>query len=160
MLFLLFQVGPDRFAIEANRVVEVLPLLEFKTLSQAPKGVAGLFNYRGRLVPAVDLCHLALDQPAKENLSTRIIIVRYPDASGNPHLVGLIAEQATVLLRKERADFAEPTMRIKSAPYLGPVMMDDLGVVQWVYEQRLLSESVRDTLFAEVAKVTADESTV
>jgi chemotaxis-related protein WspB len=155
MLFLLFQVGPDRFAIEASRIVEVLPLLEFKTITHAPKGVAGLFNYRGRLVPAVDLCELTLSQPAMESLSTRILLIQYPDAAGNPHLLGLIAEHATLLLRKEPADFADPAMRIKAAPFLGPVLMDDRGVVQWIYERRLLSDSVRDTLFSEVAKVTA-----
>ena len=59
MLFLLFQIGKDRYALEASRVVEVVPLLALKELPQAPKGVAGLFNYRGALVPAVDLSELA-----------------------------------------------------------------------------------------------------
>ena len=47
MLFLLFQLGKDRYALEASRVVEVVPLLALKQLPQAPKGVAGIFNYRG-----------------------------------------------------------------------------------------------------------------
>jgi chemotaxis-related protein WspB len=153
MLFLLFQVGQDRFALDASRVVEVVPLLELKKIPQAPKGVAGLFNYRGRPVPAVDVSELALNKPAKECLSTRIIVIHYPDAAGNRHLLGLVAEQATGLLRKERGDFADPSVRIQTAPYLGPVMMDGHGVVQWIYEQRLLAENVRDTLFSELAKL-------
>ena len=54
MLFLLFQLGKERYALEATRVVEVVPLLALKQLPQAPKGVAGIFNYRGRPVPAGD----------------------------------------------------------------------------------------------------------
>jgi chemotaxis-related protein WspB len=153
MLFLLFQVGHDRFAIEASRVVEVVPLLELKRIPRAPKGVAGLFNYRGRPVPAVDVSELALDKPARECLSTRIIIIHYPDAAGNRRLLGLVAEQATCLLRRERGDFADPSVRIRAAPYLGPVMMDSQGVIQWIHEQRLLADNVRDTLFSELSKL-------
>src|SRR6266403_5966949 len=82
MLFLLFQLGNDRYALEAKRVVEVVPLLALKRIPQAPRGVAGIFNYRGRPVPAVDLSELALGQPANERLSTRIIIIHYQDATG------------------------------------------------------------------------------
>ena len=151
MLFLLFQLGNDRYALEASRVVEVVPLLALKQLPQAPKGVAGIFNYRGSPVPAVDLCALTLNQPARERLSTRIIIVNLPDANGADHLVGLVAEHATEILRREPGDFVESGIRLGSAPYLGPVLMDPLGPIQWVHEQRLLSEPVRDLLFAETA---------
>ena len=148
MLFLLFQLGPDRYALEANRVVEVVPLLALKRLPQAPVGVAGIFNYRGRPVPAVDLSRLTLGEPAAERLSTRIVVVRYPDLSGRVHLLGLIAEQATETLRTDPGDFLDSGIRLNSAPYLGPVLMDGRGPIQLLYEQRLLSEPVRDLLFA------------
>ena len=153
MLFLLFQVGHDRYALPANHVIEVVPLLNLKRIPQAPRGVAGLFNYRGRPVPAVDLCELALNKPSQVRLSTRIIIVQYPDAAGKRHLLGLIAEQATEVLRKESGDFADPNLRIDSAPYLGPVIMDSQGSIQWIDEQRLLSENVRDMLFSETSRL-------
>jgi chemotaxis-related protein WspB len=149
MLFLLFQLGNDRYALEASHVVEVVPLLALKQLPQAPRGVAGIFNYRGRPVPAVDLCALTLGQPARERLSTRIIIVNLPDGTGADHLVGLVAEHATEILRKEPSAFVESGIRIGAAPYLGPVLMDPQGPIQWVHEQRLLSESVRELLFSE-----------
>ena len=38
MLFLLFQLGNDRYALDASRVVEVLPLVELKHLPLAPRG--------------------------------------------------------------------------------------------------------------------------
>jgi chemotaxis-related protein WspB len=44
MLFLVFQLGTDRYAIEAAQVVEVLPLVNAKHIPRAPRGVAGLFN--------------------------------------------------------------------------------------------------------------------
>ncbi len=151
MLFVLFQLGKDRYALEASRVVEVVPLLALKELPQAPNGVAGIFNYRGRPVPAVDLCALTLGQPARERFSTRIIIVNCPDSSGTNHLLGLIAEHATEMLRREASDFVNSGVKIGQAPYLGPILMDEQSPVQWIYEQRLLSEPVRNALFSEVA---------
>jgi len=149
MVFLLFQLGSGRYALEASRVVEVVPLLEMKPLLQAPRGVAGIFNYRGRPVPAVDLSALTLGQPASERLSTRIIIVHCPDESGNDHLLGLIAEHATELLHKEPSAFIDSGVKLSRAPYLGPILMGSPGPIQWIYEQRLLPEAVRNVLFAE-----------
>ena len=151
MLFLLFQLGKERYALQASRVVEVVPLLEFRQLPQAPKGVAGIFNYRGTPVPAVDLSALTLGQPASERYSTRIIIVNYPDDRGTNHLLGLIAEQATETLRREANDFIDSGVRLSEAPYLGPILMDAKSPIQWIYEQRLLPEPVRSVLFAEPA---------
>ncbi|HWH70798.1 MAG TPA: chemotaxis protein CheW [Candidatus Sulfotelmatobacter sp.] len=148
MLFLLFQLGQDRYALETSRVVEVVPLLELKRLPQAPQGVAGIFNYRGQPVPAVDLCALTLGTPASECLSTRIIIVRYPGEAGTSHLLGLIAEHATEILRREAKDFVPPGLTVGAAPYLGPVLMAPQGPIQFIDERRLLSEPLRRLLFA------------
>lgn len=152
MLFLLFQVGADRYALETSRVVEVVPLLEFKRLPNAPNGVAGFFNYRGHPVPAVDLSELTLGHPAAECLSTRIVVVKQIDSKGHEHLLGLIAEHATDMLHKGSLEFGTAPGQLRSASYLGPVIMDDKGPVQWLREQHLLPESVRNLLFSEALK--------
>ena len=149
MLYLLFRLGKNRYALEASRVVEVVPLLALQQLPQAPVGVAGILNYHGRPVPAVDLSTLTLGQPASERFSTRIIIVNYPDDSGTNHLVGLIAENATELLRKDAKDFVDPGVKLGAAPYLGPILMDGSSSIRLIYEHRLLPEPVRRLLFAE-----------
>ena len=155
VLFLLFQLGQDRYALEAKRVVEVAPMLELKRLPQAPKGVAGVFNYRGHPVPAVDLCELATGKPASERLSTRIILVNYRSEGGVGHLLGLIAENVTGILRKNAQEFVDSGITIDGAPYLGPVLMDAEGPIQWIDEQRLLPSGVRELLFAGAAAVSA-----
>jgi chemotaxis-related protein WspB len=149
MLFLLFKLGKDRYALEASHVVEVVPLLELKKLPHAPKGFAGIFNYRGRPIPAIDLCELTLGQPARERLSTRIIMIETATEDGVKHLVGLIAEEATETLRKDPKLFVDAGVRMSGAPYLGPVLMEGNGTIQWVHEERLFSEEVRALLFHE-----------
>jgi chemotaxis-related protein WspB len=104
MLFLQFQIGDDGFALAADQIVEILPLVALKKVRHAPDAVAGSFDYRGRFVPVVDLCQLELGRPARRRLSTRIIVTHLAnDESG---LVGLIAENATETLRRDPSDFA------------------------------------------------------
>src|SRR5512135_3557486 len=143
MLYLLFQLGQNRYALETSRVVEVVPLVALQQLPQAPNGVAGIFSYRGHPVPAVDLSALTLGQPAPERFSTRIIIINYPDESGTNRLLGLVAEHVTELLRRDAKEFVDPGVNLSAAPYLGPILMDGSRAIQLIYEHRLLPEAVR-----------------
>lgn len=149
MLFLLFHLGQERYALEAGQVVEVLPLLRLRPIPHAPRGVAGLINYRGQPVPVVDLSELAVGKPSADHFSTRIMIVNHPDADGNLRLLGLIAEQATGMVRKKPEELQDAGVRIAAASYLGPLLMDDAGAIQCIQTRRLLSESVRDLVYSE-----------
>jgi len=149
MLFLLFQLGKDRYALDAAGIAEVLPLVEITPIPQAPMGTGGLFNYHGVPVPAIDLSALALGQPAGCRLGTRIVLVHYSDGRGNRRKLGLIAEKATETMRADPGDFAASGIDNAATPYLGPVMADARGVVQWVDPQVLLPPALRDMLFRE-----------
>ncbi len=154
MLFVVFQIGQDRYALDAGRVVQVVPLLALKRLPHAPKGVAGVFVYQGSPVPAVDLCELTLGRPAAEMLSTRIILVNFAAPGGEAHLLGLIAEKATEVLRKDPRDFVDSGINLKAAPYLGPVLADPKGPIHWLQEEHLVSGPVQKLLFASSPLVT------
>ena len=156
MLFVLFQLGNDRYALEASRVVELVPLLALKKFPHAAKGVAGMFVYRGQPVPAVDLCELMFGRPARDRLSTRIIVVNYGDTGGRHQLLGLIAERATATMRCDPKAFKESGVNLAATPYLGPVLMDEKGVIQLLHTQKLLAEKVRELLFAPAAEASHD----
>jgi chemotaxis-related protein WspB len=149
MLFLIFQLGKDRYAVEANRIIEVLPLLAIKPLPLAPKGVAGIFNLRGRPVPAIDLNELTSGEPARERITTRILLMHYSQPDGRNHPIGFIAECVNQTLRKHPNDFVNPGVNFTAASYLGPVVMDELGPIQWLHVQHLLSEPMRELLFSD-----------
>jgi chemotaxis-related protein WspB len=155
MLFLIFQLGQDRYALEASRVVEVLPLVSLKRLPQAPKGVAGVFIYHGQPIPVIDVSELTLGKPAAERMSTRIILMNYADPGGRVYRLGLMAEHATDLLRQDPAAFASAGIRIQAAPYLGPMLGDAKGPIQWLYEEHLLTAPVRQLLFNSAAALPA-----
>jgi chemotaxis-related protein WspB len=152
-LLLQFQMGADRYVIDTAEVVRVLPLVAIKHIPQAPRGVAGAFDFQGAPVPVIDLSELALGRPAQRCLSTRIVLVNYRDRVGRARRLGLLAEKATQTVRRRRSEFVSSGVHCEAAPYLGPVACDSDGLVQWIEVRKLLPDSVREALFAQVEEV-------
>jgi chemotaxis-related protein WspB len=152
MLFLLFQLGKDRYALEAGQVVEVVPLVHFKRIPHAPSSVAGIFNYHGTPVPLIDLTDLALGRPSQAKMSTRIVLINYLGESGKQHLIGLIAEYVMETIRREDCDFVDSGVTAIGSPYLGSVATDKSGIIQRIEVSRLLPESLRKQLFCDLVE--------
>lgn len=147
-LFLLFRIGSERYALRATVIAEVLPRLPLKPIARAPQWVAGVFAYRGVVVPVIDLSALTFGQPAEARTSTRLVLVHYrPDDAQPAQWLGLILEQATDTLRCHPQDFQPYGLDNRQAPYLGPVRQDAQGLVQWVRVNDLLDDAVRTLLF-------------
>jgi chemotaxis-related protein WspB len=139
MLLLLFCVGKDSYAIESSRVVEVIPRVPLRQLHRVPDYVAGLLNYRGTIVPVVDLCHLIQGSPSRVQLSTRIMIVQSSDVSV-PY-VGLLAEQVIQTINKPEAAFVNSSnVQMSAAPYLGGMILDPKGMIQQIHLDRLFAD--------------------
>lgn len=99
MLAVHLHSGPDRFALDARRVVEVVPAVPLREAVGAPPSVAGVFDYRGRLVPVVDLSRYLGRGPSRRAYATRILLldlgeepVRAYDDRREADLLGLMAE--------------------------------------------------------------------
>ncbi|MGO4174984.1 chemotaxis protein CheW [Bosea sp. TAF32] len=150
MLFLMFQLGADRYVLDTAQVETVLPLLSVKQLPAAPAGVAGAISYRGTPVPLIDLSLLALGRPAAPVLSTRIILLHYPTEQGDPRLLGLIAERAIETVARDPADFTASGVEAGTPAYLGPVAADEEGLIQWIRAEALLPPEIRDILFRQM----------
>jgi len=150
MLFLLFQIGADRYGLEARRVVEVVPRVELKKIPRAPAGVAGMFDYHRTLMPVIDLSALSLNRASVPRLSTRIIVVNYPSGAEEQHLLGVMAEQATEVVRLDPEVFKESGVETPEAPYLGRVTRDARGLIQWIEIEKLLTKELRDQLFRPI----------
>ena len=147
-LFLVFRIGDERYALQAIDVAEVLPRVPLKPIAKAPAWVAGVFAYRGAVVPVIDLSALTFGRPAQARTSTRLVLVHYrADETAPAQLLGLILEQATDTLRCHPSQFQPYGLDNREAPYLGPVREDAQGLLQWVRIADLLDDSVRALLF-------------
>ena len=151
MLCLLFQLGDERYALRAAEVCEVLPALAVRPIAHAPRGIAGIVDYRGTSLPVIDLSQIVLSRPAEMRLSTRLIVVTLGVRAAEPRLMGLIAERVTEVVRTAPADFETPGVTSAAAPYLEEVFRVGGGLVQRVNIGRLLPAPVQDALFQPVS---------
>lgn len=152
MLFLLFELGQHRYALDTARVGEVLPLVDIRAIPRAPTAVAGVIDYRGAVVPVIDLSQLALGRAAARRLSTRIVLVQHADARGVERTVGLIVERATHTLRCDAEQFLAVDVNRAGAPYLGPIATLPSGLVQRVEVDELLTTAACAELFEPAAE--------
>lgn len=127
MLFSLFQLGSDRYVIEAAQVTEIVPVVDIAPVTQAARSCVGLMNYRGTPLPVCDLGELLHGRPVQRLRSTRILVV----ASG-ARTLGLLVERATDTFRGETTAFGQIDAKREGAPWLGPIAMDKAGIIQWL----------------------------
>ncbi len=147
MLFILFRIGEERYALEAARVIEVIPRLPLRPQPGTPDFVAGILNFRGELVPVLDLGTLTLGVPCPAQLSTRIILINYTLKSGIRRVLGLVAEAVTDAVMKKPHEFV--AVAVGQSPHLGGIALDDGGMVQCILPERLLPPEVERLLFEE-----------
>jgi chemotaxis-related protein WspB len=144
MQILTFTVAGAAFCIPSRTVIEVLPLVPARPIPLMPDFVRGIFTYRGRLVPLIDLGHrfTAVDSTEKRpnRLSTRVIVVEFPAPGDAPYPVrlGLVAENVVSIRSTDEADSSTPEMSLSHAPFLGQVLRLGGQTVQMIAVERLL----------------------
>ncbi|PTQ87877.1 chemotaxis protein CheW [Agitococcus lubricus] len=154
-LYLLFNIGTDRYALSANEIVEVTHLRPLKQLLAVPEWIAGLLNYRQQMVPVLDLAARTGLPSARDKTSTRIVIVQYQateDIFAPVYLLGLILEQATDTLRCLAQDFHDYGVHHPESAYLGPVLAHTQGLIQRITIPHLLPEEVHARLFLQTGE--------
>ncbi|HOC59481.1 MAG: purine-binding chemotaxis protein CheW [Syntrophaceae bacterium] len=145
MLMLQFQAGGDRYGINITKVIEVAPFIRLRRIPHAAQEVAGTFNYRGLLTPVIDLTFLLTGKLSKERMSTRIVLLSHEGDDGRLHVLGMMAESMTEMIRFRPSDLQAPVVSVSGAPYLGDILFDERGSVQMIEIEKLLT---RDLLFS------------
>jgi chemotaxis-related protein WspB len=149
MLVLYFAIGPQRCAIESRVVIEVTPRVQLAAAALAPAHVAGFFNFRGAIVPVIDLCRLFLERPCRDAFSTRIVVVRYPEANGCGRPLGLLAEGVVSTGKINPTKLKDAGLAIPNAPFLGQVHAQEQAIVQFVRVEQLLTAELKSILFQD-----------
>ncbi|KVE38426.1 chemotaxis protein CheW [Burkholderia sp. TSV86] len=155
MLFLVFHLDDERYALDATQIAEVLPLAGMKAIPGAPAWAAGILMHRGEPVPVIDVTRLALGRASQRLRSTRLAIVHYrPSSDGGPAFgkpyerrLGLVVERATQTARIARDAFRDSAIVTSHARWLGPIASDADGLVQWVAVSQILEGEARTLLF-------------
>lgn len=147
-LYLLFRIGTDRYALAAGEIREILPWRTLKRVPGTPEWVAGMLDFRGQIIPVIDMSALAGAGAAARLTSTRVALVHYRAQSMDAEqILGLILEQATETMHYDPAAFQPYGLDNGGARYLGPVLSETGGMVQKVTVSELLTEEARRILF-------------
>ena len=147
VLYLVIRLDAERYAIEADLVQEVLPLVRFKPVPGAPSWVAGIMNYRGEAIPVLDLNMVALGAPTASRMMTRIVIVRHECASRpGSRLLGLLVPEVMETSHVDASRFEQTGLEMEGISFLGPVLVTAEGMLQRVSVSSLLSAELRDAL--------------
>ena len=150
MLFLVFEIGQERYCLEVSHIIEITPMVIFKKIPHAPAYFAGLFNYRGTAVPVIDLSMLLSGKPSRPLFSTRIVVVDYTGVDKAHRILGLLAERATEMISCREDDFQPPGIGVDEARYLGDVIFDERGMIQKIGINELPTETIRGYQFASM----------
>lgn len=125
-LLLLLAVNDQIYALDSAAVLEVIPRVMLRSLSDSPPHLPGVFSFRGRVVPVLDMSQLIAGRVCAANLSSRIIMVRMADDA----LVGLLAERVTDTVLKSRDAFQPAEGAAATKPWLGGIALDERGLIQ------------------------------
>ncbi len=150
MLCLTFEIGENRYAVNANEVVEVAPPVNLTSFPKAPSYFAGRFNFRGEIVPVIDLRDLLMGLATKRYLSTRIIVVNY-DTGEQIRKLGLLSEKVMDIIRIKEEELQNPGLITEETGYLGQLINLKTGIVQLISVKELLPSYLRKDLFREAA---------
>ncbi|UQN13448.1 chemotaxis protein CheW [Methylococcus capsulatus] len=151
MLLVPFQIGGEHYALPAADVFTVTQVPRLRPLPQAPAWVAGVFRYRGAVLPAVDLTLLIAGRPSRRLLSTRLLLVGHARGREVGPALGLLAERVTGTETVDRDALRETGVGIPGAEWLGEVAGLEQALLQLIRWQPLATEELA-RLCAEVER--------
>ena len=149
MRCLAFQLGEGRYALPLCDILEVLPLLPLSGVPHAPDYISGIINYRGQVVPVLDLCQLTLGRPCETRMSTRLIVLHRQLAGRADRLLALMVERAVNEMKLDAKTFQSPPLQIDATPYLERLAVSATGLVQMVTVSQLLPQEMAALLYPE-----------
>lgn len=102
-----FRLQGEEFAVDIQRVREVLKITQITPLPQALSFIEGVINLRGEVIPVVDLRKRFNITNAQKTGESRIIIVEIDES-----LVGLIVDSVTEVLHLMSSAVEPPPRRL------------------------------------------------
>jgi chemotaxis-related protein WspB len=128
MRALRFQVLDRALAVDLRHVHEVCPAVRLKPVPAAPAWLAGLLDYHGQLLPAVDASVLLGGDPVPLAVGTRILLMRAPtQQAGDAPMAtfGLVVHAVDGVLDVDHAECWTTRDGLPGLPFLTEVAQGD-----------------------------------
>lgn len=142
-----FRLEGQSYGIALEKLEEILPVVQYRSLPGTPDGLAGLILYRGDDIPLIDLTLLITGNPSRPVYSTRILIVGDPEKR-----FGLLIDGATGLeqIDANRGDkTAGIPLDLTGAPWLTEILHSQDDTVHLIDPLKILTAEIRRALGTE-----------
>lgn len=92
--YVVFKLGKEEYGIDIMNVREIVPHQESIKVPNVPDFVSGIINYRGTVIPIIDLKKRFNLLDSEVNANTRIIVINLKEKQ-----VGFIVDEASQTVR-------------------------------------------------------------
>lgn len=147
ILLLKFKIGDEYYALNTDDVIEVIPVVSLRQIPGTAKFFSGIFDYRGIIVPVIDITQLTLGKPTTIRLSTRIILTNFTHKNGQKSILGIITEDMTDTLDIDESAIQNTGIVSEQVPYLGAIIQIEDQFIQCIELNKLLSEEQQKIFF-------------
>lgn len=106
-LYLAFVLGGEAFAIEIERIREIIEYDTPTPVPMMPTAVCGVINLRGAVVPVLDLAVRFGRNPVEVGRRSCYVIVEV-DYNGATHVIGLLVDRVTAVVDIADSDIEPP----------------------------------------------------
>jgi len=108
--YLTFKLADEVFAVDVEKVREILELTTITKVPQTPDYMRGVINLRGSVVPVMDM-HLKFGMPPAERTVNTCIVVVEVNLEGETIVLGALADSVQEVVELE-AEQIEPAPKI------------------------------------------------
>jgi chemotaxis-related protein WspB len=127
MLILPFKIGKNTFSIGIDKIIEIIPIVEFMPVAESQDYICGLINYRGSVCPVIDISMLIGKIKSNTFLSTRIIIIEKKETNV---YFGILAEQVTETVYVDNSQINNFSVSISTAKYIEGTILHNDNIIQ------------------------------
>lgn len=160
MQAVVFYVGTERFAIDTASIAEVIPGIPARPVPAANDALTGVIEYRGAVVPVLDLCRLFGLGDCPVRLSNRILVCdlqhegrRWGQHDEGDRYLGILAQDVTrVTTLDPEAPGSLPGPETEGFSGLGRILRDRHGLLQLVDVHELIPDDVLAAVHREAAR--------
>jgi len=99
--YVIFNLNSEEFGIDIMNVKEIIPYQESVNVPNTPEFVEGIINYRGKVIPIINLKKRLNLSGSEITKDTRIIVITFDDKD-----VGFVVDEAsqTMIIEDEQID--------------------------------------------------------